>query len=387
MVTSVPTFLSSTLHSGPGAFGAIEGVSDALTDLSKLAGGPLASEPDRRAKLASSGYRDGNRGRRMRPHHPRVAGRDPAHRAWVSGGIRSPARDRLLSDFASHNTDVPAVGVERAGDNVGDLVGPLAASGLVVGLGVRHTIMLAAIPGVLAAAAITVAAGEARRAFNDTCALRTQTLNALELGHAGLPQTLMPVALFKLGNLATTLLILRATDLVPADGTGRSLTPTAATSLAIRLYAAHDPAATAGPLGGAHPADRVEPRAVFAVGGVMYVAACTQFAAGITAWPALMPAFLLAGIGIGFGETAESTAHARGLPEQLRNNGFGVLGLIQAIGDLKATVVTGVLWATVSPLAAFSYAGAWMAASVICADLLHTRHRDSDRDGDERGAA
>ena len=36
----LPTFLTSTLHSGPAALGAIEGVSDALTGLSKLAGGP-----------------------------------------------------------------------------------------------------------------------------------------------------------------------------------------------------------------------------------------------------------------------------------------------------------------------------------------------------------
>ncbi len=52
----LPTFLTATLHSGPAALGAIEGVSDALTGLSKLAGGPLASDPSRRGRLASGGY-------------------------------------------------------------------------------------------------------------------------------------------------------------------------------------------------------------------------------------------------------------------------------------------------------------------------------------------
>jgi MFS family permease len=301
--------------------------------------------------------------------------------AWVSRGIRSPARDMLLTSLAARDAYGRAFGVERAGDNIGAIIGPLAASGLVAALGIRHAILLAVIPGVLAAAAITVAARDARRTLGDTAARRTLTLNVRELAHAGLARTLTPVALFELGNLATTLLILRATDLLHADGTGRSLT--AATSLAILLYAGHNAAATVGALAGGHLADRVDPRAVFAAGGVLYVAAYALFAAGLTAWPVLLVAFLLAGIGIGFGETAESTVVARGLPERLRSNGFGILGLTQAIGDLGATVVAGVLWATVSPLAAFAYAGAWMAASVISAGLLRTRHRGPERDGGE----
>jgi hypothetical protein len=57
MTTSLlPTFLTSTLGAGPAALGAIEGVSDALVGLSKLAGGPLADEPVRRTRLATGGY-------------------------------------------------------------------------------------------------------------------------------------------------------------------------------------------------------------------------------------------------------------------------------------------------------------------------------------------
>jgi hypothetical protein len=52
----LPTFLTSTLHAGPGALGAIEGASDALMGVSKLAGGPLSNDPARRGRLASGGY-------------------------------------------------------------------------------------------------------------------------------------------------------------------------------------------------------------------------------------------------------------------------------------------------------------------------------------------
>ena len=55
-LTTYSTFLASTLHTKPAALGAIEGVSDALTGLSKLAGGPVANDPERRGRLTSGGY-------------------------------------------------------------------------------------------------------------------------------------------------------------------------------------------------------------------------------------------------------------------------------------------------------------------------------------------
>ena len=84
MATSVlPTFLTFTLHAGPAALGVIEGVSDALTGLSKLAGGPLDNDPTRRSRLASGGY----------------LGTDIATSAigLTTGGLagRHPARHRL----------------------------------------------------------------------------------------------------------------------------------------------------------------------------------------------------------------------------------------------------------------------------------------------------
>jgi hypothetical protein len=56
----LPSFLTVTLHAGPGALGAIEGTSDALVGLSKLAGGPLSNDPERRGR-AGSGHLPGTR--------------------------------------------------------------------------------------------------------------------------------------------------------------------------------------------------------------------------------------------------------------------------------------------------------------------------------------
>lgn len=374
MVTSVlPTFLTSTLHAGPAALGAIEGVSDALVGLSKLAGGPLANEPARRGRLASGGYLGTavlTAGIGLTTGVWQVAVLRAG--AWVSRGIRSPARDMLLTSLAPKAAYGRAFGLERAGDNTGAIVGPLLASLLVAVVGVRSTILLAFIPGIFAAVSITIAARQARSTLGAEAGRRTLALNLGELRRARLARlarALAPAALFELGNLATTLLILRATGLLTADG--RSVT--AATSLAILLYAAHNGAATLASLGGGQLADRASPRLVFAAGAAVYVLGYAVFAWDQHAWPVLLPGFLLSGVGIGFAETAESTVVAQLLPEHLRGNGFGVLGLVQAFGDLGATLVAGLLWAVFSPTVAFAYAAAWMALSVLASGWLRPR--------------
>ena len=371
LATSVlPTFLTSTLHAGPAALGTIEGVSDALIGLSKLAGGPLANDPARRGRLASGGYLGtavATAAIGLTTAVWQVAFLRAA--AWVSRGLRSPARDMLLTTVAPRSAYGRAFGLERAGDNAGAVAGPLLASLLVAVLGVRHAILLAIIPGLFAAASITIAARQAAHALTPAQGRRTLSLNLGQLRDAGLVRALTPAALFELGNLATTLLILRASTLLAGpDAGGRSVT--AATSLAILLYAAHNGAAALASLAGGHVADRVNARAVFASGATMYVLGYALFAWEQHAWPVLLLAFLLAGVGIGFAETAESTVVAQLLPDHLRGTGFGVLGLVQSLGDLGATVVAGILWAVVSPSVAFGYAAVWMAASVTASRLL-----------------
>lgn len=169
-------------------------------------------------------------------------------------------------------------------------MGPVLAS-LVVGLvGLRYAILLSIVPGVLAAISITLAAREARRAIGQTPVRRTLQLQLRRLRQAGLGRVLMPIACFELGNVATTLLILRATGLLSSGG--RDLG--AATSVAILLYAAHNAmAAGAAPVAG-HLCDRRSPWLVFVLGAVAYAVGYAVRAAALQGWPRLLAGFLLA---------------------------------------------------------------------------------------------
>jgi MFS family permease len=368
ITTSVlPSFLSATLHTGPGVLGAIEGVSNGLIGLSKLAGGPLSNDPTRRARLASGGYlvtafATGAIGLATSVGQVAVL----RALAWMSRGIRSPARDTLLMSLVPRAAYGRASGVERAGDNAGAIVGPLLAAALVGVVGIRNTMLLAFIPGLFAAAAITVAAREARRTVLPVEGRRTLSFNLRELREAGMVRAFAPVALFEVGNLATTLLILRATDLLHVGG--RSVGE--ATTVAILLYAAHNGAAALAAIAGGHLADRLNPRMVFAAGCAAYVVGYGIFAVEQHSWPVLLLGFVCAGIGIGFAETAESTVVALMLPDRLRGNGYGVLGLVQSLGALAASLVVGLLWAAFTPSVAFGYAAAWMLAAALAARLI-----------------
>jgi MFS family permease len=374
----LPSFLTGTLHAGAGALGVIEGASDALIGVSKLAGGPLANDPGARARLARGGYLGtavlgGAIG--LAQSVWQVA----ALRAgsWVARGLRSPSRDALLASLASGSARGRAYGLERAGDNLGALVGPLLAAALVALIGIRSTLLLAAVPGLFAAAAITFAGRQAAQVVAAPAGRRRLQLHLAELRRAGLLRALAPVVLFECGNVATTLLILRATDLLHAGGRGL----TAATSLAILLYAGHNAVAAAASLAGGTLIDRYGPRPVFAAGAAAYVLAYAGFAAGPAGWPALLAAFALAGTGIGLAETAESTLVAAALPDRLRGSGFGVLGVVQAGGDFASSAVVGLLWAIGSPAVGFGYATAWMAASLAVATLAGRRAQRTPQAG------
>ena len=51
--------------------------------------------------------------------------------AWLARGVRSPARDAMLASLAPPEAYGRAFGLERAGDNLGAVAGPLLAAGLV----------------------------------------------------------------------------------------------------------------------------------------------------------------------------------------------------------------------------------------------------------------
>ncbi|HUH67438.1 MAG TPA: MFS transporter [Mycobacterium sp.] len=378
VTTSVlPTFLTGTLGASAAALGVVDGISDALVGVMKLVGGTIANDPVRRARTASGGYLGTGLATGAIGAAATVwqAGALRAI-AWLSRGLRSPARDALLSSLSPEWAVGRAFGFERAGDNLGAVVGPLLAAGLVAWLGVRPALYLAAIPGLFAALAIIVAARESRRRVDSAgwSGLRRLDLGALR--DAGMLRALGLVAMFKFGNVATTLLILRSTQLLTSPQ--RSLA--AATSVAILIYAGHNVVATVASVTAGRWYDRAVPRTVFATGAAVYVIAYAVFATGPHTTVVVALGFALAGAGIGLAEPTQSAVVSQLLPDNLRGSGFGALGAVQATGAMVATVVAGLLYTVASPAVAFGYAAAWMTVAVILSLACCVRRDVADLD-------
>jgi MFS family permease len=355
----LPSFVTHTLHGSAGALGLIEGISDGVAGIAKLAGGSAANDEKRRVRLAAGGYAvtaiaTGAIGAATAVWQAAIL----RTVAWAARGARGPARSALLASLAPPEAYGRAFGFERSMDHLGAVVGPLLAAALVASLGIRPTLYLAVVPGLFAAAAIVVAAREARG--HEAPIRRRVHLELAALGETGILRALAPVALFELGNAAPTLLILRATSLLHP---GRSVAD--ASAVAVLLYAGHNAFASLLAFPAGHGIDRRGARPVFALGVGAFALAYLGFAVDTHSWPLLLLFFVLAGGGVGLAETAESALVARLLPDELRGSGFGLLGAVQSLGDFVSSAVVGLIWTLVSPTAAFLAAGAWMGLSLV----------------------
>lgn len=355
----LPSFLTSTLGAPASALGLIEGVSDGLAGAARLGGGALADDPHRRRATAVGGYAttavlSGLIGAAS------SAWQVAALRAtaWTARGLRVPSRNALLADAVPAAAYGRAYGFERAMDNLGAIGGPLLALALVGLVGVRTAILLSIVPGLLAVAAILYAIRHTPRPTErEHRPIRLRVRPVLQ-GRLG--RLMLGVGAFELGNVAATLLILRATDLLDP---GRSHDH--AVQLALVLYTLYNTAAALTSMPAGRLGDRRGMIRVLAGGVAAFALAYAGFAATGGSLAILALCFLLAGIGIGCAETAEHAAVARLAPENIRGSAFGMLAAVQAFGNLVASSTAGLLYTLASPAAAFTFAGGAMIVSLV----------------------
>jgi MFS family permease len=351
------SFVTATLGAPAAALGLIEGVSDGLAGVGRFVGGALADDPQRRRTVAVGGYSAtailsaliGVTTSAVQAGVLRGA-------AWAARGLRVPARNALLADVVPDGAYGRAYGFERTMDNLGAIVGPLLALGLVSLFSIRTAILVSVIPGLLAAVAIVYAIRQAKLPkVTERKKLRFQIRPVLR-GQLG--RVLAGFTAFEVGNVAATLLILRATDILTP---GRGLH--GATQIGIALYVVYNIAATitSFPAGGlSDKLGRRGPLLVTAAGAAAFLLSYGLFAISGPVLVVLGAAFTLAGIGIGCAETAEHAAVAAFAPDEMRGSAFGLLATVQAIGNLAASAVAGLLYTVTSPAVAFTYLAVWM---------------------------
>ena len=360
----IPAFLMTTLGVSAGFVGVIEGAAETVASLVKLASG-WWSDRVRRKPLVVAGYSLAALAR------PLVA---LATSGWhvlgirlvdrVGKGIRSAPRDALLADAAPAESRGRAFGFHRAADNLGAVVGPLAAFVLLrwVGVPIRGVFWIASIPAALAVVVLVVAVKETGRRTRDA---GVPPAAAADAGQLAVPLggrfwgVLSAVFVFTLGNSTDAFLLLRAAEL----GVPVAFAPLIWALLNLVKSLSNTP-------GGAL-SDRAGRRPVVLAGWVLYAAVYVGFALATAAWHA-WALFGLYGVVFGLTEGTEKALVADLAPAVRRGAAFGWYNLAIGIGTLPASLLFGALWNRHGSSVAF-VAGASIAIAAACVLLAVPR--------------
>lgn len=338
MCTAVLPLYLGSLGLGAAALGLIEGVADFVVSLSKLAGGLAGHRLRRKQPFIVLGYLiTAVATSSMGFVHSAAGLLGLRTTAWVGRGFRGPLRDFLLSDEVRHTHYGRAFGLERAGDMLGAVCGPLVAV-LLLGLGAeyRSVLLWAIVPGLAAVAAVGLLVRE--RDPVETAAPRI----------APTPKPAFPrpfwlllggILLFGLGDFSRSFLIW-----IAARSLGEGEKGAAGTlSIAMLMYAMHNlvSALAAYPIG-RWVDGRSKPKTLvagYALGVVTN--ALLAFRSGQVGW--VVAAVAMSGVYIAVEEVVEKASVAQFLPRELRSLGLGILACVNAVGDMVSSVTVGTL--------------------------------------------
>lgn len=352
MCTAILPLYLTTLSLGPASLGLIEGLADFLVSLSKLAGGVVGHHVQRKRPLAALGYltttlATGAIGL--------AAGLwaivSLRGVAWTGRGFRGPLRDYLLADAVEPTHFGRAYGLERAGDMLGAVIGPLIAASLIWGGVDLHTVILWTMgPGMLAAASFFFLTKE-RAATPSPVAARPMA-EALRSFPRAFWIFLLGVFLFGLGDFSRTFLVF-----IGAQHFGEAGLSGATTfSAAALLYMAHNliSAAVAYPIG--HRGDHGNKLHILLWGYGLGVGTNLLLALATGSLMGLVGVVILSGTYIAVEETLEKAVAAELLSRDNRSLGFGLLACANAIGDLISSLYVGYFLEAKHPGVAFGLA-------------------------------
>jgi MFS family permease len=336
----LPAFVTTTLGGSAVALGALDGAADLTAAAVKWGSGRLADRPRWAKPLILAGY---GLAVLIRPLIA-VAGA-----AWqvvgfrvldrVGKGLRTPARDALVSSLTPPPARGRAFGFHRAADHFGAVLGALAAWLLLQrGTGLREVVGLSVVPGILAVIVLVVVL----KSVNG----QRSTVNGKDLSRSPLtaprsPETIdavgkgfwFPVGILVLltaGRLPETLLLLRLQDL----GVPVATIPLVWAALHVVRSGASYP--------GGWLVDRLGTRGAVGAGALLYAVVATALAAALGTGGAIA-IFLCYGVVAGLLEPAERVAITRLAPVRT-GRGFGNFQGLAGLAALPAGLGFGLLY-------------------------------------------
>jgi len=354
----LPVFLTSVLGAGPAALGMIEGIAESTASLLKLYSGYLSDKVKKRKGWIVVGYTMSNVIR------PLIA----FSTSWfhvlvlrfsdrVGKGLRTSPRDAIIADSTPAEFRGKAYGFHRAMDHSGAILGPLAATALLLVYhdDLKTIFLLSIIPGALAVGMLLFGLREKPAEVQKPTALESvfNFRSSLREMPGGFQKFLIIILVFTLGNSTDAFLLLRAQQL----GVPVTLLPMIWVVLHIVKMIFSVP--------GGIISDRIGRKKVIVAGYIVYALVYAGFGAATQHWHA-WTLFGLYGIYFGFTEGVEKALVADFAPVHLRGSAFGLYHLVVGAGALPASLLFGFVWQRFGSSTAFGMgAGLALLAGVM----------------------
>lgn len=342
----LPFFIVSTLGASRLVLGAIEGSAELAGYGFRMLSGSWSDRTGKRKAFVLAGYAASTASK------PFFAAASSWFDAFlvrtgdrVGKGIRTAPRDALVADSVPESRVGRAFGIHRTIDQLGAIVGPVAAFALLQIVDIRGVFLASLIPGAIAVLILIFFVKEiAVKSKAGTTMIGN--IRTLFRGNKPLLFLLVVAGIFSLGAFNFSFVLLRASDL----GVEESFIPL--------VYAAINVSHAAIGIPSGILADKIGKEKTLIIGYSVFLVSTLLMI--VLAQNALYAYVLAAVFGLyaGISETVQRAIIPRYVPSELRGTAFGLYNLIIGVCFFASNVMFGFLWDSFSLVVAVSYSAA-----------------------------
>ena len=339
----LPFFIITTLGATRALLGAIEGSAELVSYAFRMVSGSLSDKTGKRKVFVVTGYAVSTASK------PFFA----ASVSWVDAflvragdrvgkGIRTAPRDALIADSVSESRVGRAFGLHRTIDQLGAIVGPVAAFALLQIVDIRGVFLASLIPGAIAVLVLVFFVKEIVVKKKERMPFFGNIV-ALTRGNRPLLLLLIITGIFSLGAFNFSFVLIRASEL----GVQESMIPL--------VYAAINISHTAIGIPSGIAADRIGKEKMLVIGFGIFLASSVLM---ISMSGNALYAYLLAavfGLYAGVSETVQRAVIPRYVASELRGTAFGLYYLVVGVCFFVSNVLFGFLWDVYGLSAAVTY--------------------------------
>jgi len=340
----LPLFIVSSLGASRAILGVIEGSSELTSYAFRMVSGSLSDKVGKRKIFVIAGY---SLSTITKPFFAASSG-------WLDAfvvrfgdrmgkGLRTAPRDALIADSVQESRAGRAFGLHRTIDQIGAIIGPVAAFALLQFMDIRDIFLISLIPGAIAVLILVFFVKEV--AIKRSLA-RTNILSNIDRvirGNRPFVLLLIITGIFGIGAFNFSFILLRASDLGIAD------------NLIPLVYAIINVAHTAIGIPSGILADKVGKEKVLIIA---YSVFALSTALMLLFTENTFYAYILAaifGLYMGISETVQRAVVPKYVVSELRGTAYGLYNVVIGTTFFVANVVFGFLWDNYSLDAAVSY--------------------------------